>query len=115
MPGGGYGLADGTSMAGPHVAGLVALMWSANPDLIGQIEETEEIIRQSARPVMVNAACEFEDDRPLSELSLTEQIEAMENSRECACGDVTGVTNNVYGWGEIDALGAVQMALDYGP
>lgn len=115
VPDDGYGLADGTSMAGPHVAGLVALIWSANPGLIGHVEETEEIIRQSARPVMVNAACEFEDARPLSELSLTEQIEAMENSRECACGDVTGVPNNVYGWGEIDALGAVQMALDYGP
>jgi hypothetical protein len=29
----------------------------------------------------------------------------------CACGGLTGTPNNVYGWGEINALRAVQMAL----
>lgn len=49
-PGGGYTFMSGTSMAGPHVAGVVALMWSANPRLIGDIERTEQILQQTAQP-----------------------------------------------------------------
>ncbi|MBN1221209.1 MAG: S8 family serine peptidase [Anaerolineae bacterium] len=115
IPGGKYALAPGTSMAGPHVTGLVALLWSANPHLIGRIDETEEIIRQSARPVEVSAACDIQDNRSLEELSLMEQIRALEeeNSSVCACGDAVGVPNNVYGWGEIDALAALELALEY--
>ena len=45
-----YGSNSGTSMAGPHVVGTVALMWSANPKLIGDIPRTEQILRDTARP-----------------------------------------------------------------
>ncbi|MDG4768273.1 S8 family serine peptidase [Solwaraspora sp. WMMD406] len=48
MPGGGYAALDGTSMAAPHVAGVVALMWSANPALIGDVDQTTEILRDTA-------------------------------------------------------------------
>jgi len=49
-PGGTYAEYSGTSMAGPHVVGAVALLWSANPALIGDIDRTEQILRDTARP-----------------------------------------------------------------
>jgi uncharacterized membrane protein len=39
---------SGTSMASPHSAGAVALLWSCNPSLIGQIDQTFEILQDSA-------------------------------------------------------------------
>lgn len=50
VPGNGYERMSGTSMAGPHAVGVVALMWSANPALIGDVERTEQILIQSAAP-----------------------------------------------------------------
>ncbi len=49
-PGNTYASFSGTSMAGPHVVGVVALMWSANPALIGDIERTEQILIDTASP-----------------------------------------------------------------
>ncbi|XTZ16258.1 S8 family serine peptidase [Micromonospora echinospora] len=51
MPGGGYSVLDGTSMATPQVAGVVALMWSANPALVGDLDGTRRILRETATPV----------------------------------------------------------------
>jgi hypothetical protein len=39
------------------------------------------------------------------------QVFSALNPEICACGGVTGVPNNVYGWGQINALQAVKMAL----
>lgn len=50
LPGGGYGSLDGTSMATPQVAGVVALMWSASPALRGDVTRTAEILRDTAVP-----------------------------------------------------------------
>lgn len=83
-PGGTYSRASGTSMAGPHVAGTVALIWSANPDLIGDIDRTEEILNASAAP--------FEGVLP-------------------ACV-APGTPNNAVGYGVLDAYEAVRMALE---
>jgi len=79
-----YGDMSGTSMASPHVAGLIALMWSAAPCLVGDYASTETIIEQSADPIPY-------DD---------------------GTGGGERTPNNVTGWGEIDALAAVQAAIE---
>ncbi|MFH1865235.1 MAG: S8 family serine peptidase, partial [Candidatus Eisenbacteria bacterium] len=45
-PGGGYTNLSGTSMAGPHVAGVVALMCAANPDL--DVETIKQVLMDTA-------------------------------------------------------------------
>lgn len=50
LPGDTYGMLSGTSMAGPHVVGVVALLWSAFPQLIGDLEATQTILIESAQP-----------------------------------------------------------------
>ena len=83
--GGGYATWNGTSMAGPHVAGLVALIISANPNLAGQVEMIEQIIEETAIPAY---------------------------SRH-TCGDIgpEEFPNAITGHGQINAYAAVQKAL----
>jgi subtilisin family serine protease len=88
LPGSTYGPNSGTSMAGPHVAGTVALMWSANPGLVGDIERTEALLRETARPFA-------------GSLTVTDP----------ACGGGP-LPNNAVGYGLLDAYAAVRAALD---
>jgi hypothetical protein len=83
-PQGTYTGFGGTSMAGPHVAGVVALIWSAAPELIGDIDATEQLIIDTAQP--------YTGDTSIG----------------CFSGDNP---SNAYGFGVVDAYAAVKEAL----
>ncbi|MPZ54866.1 MAG: S8 family serine peptidase, partial [Acidimicrobiia bacterium] len=85
VPGGGYDSKTGTSMASPHVAGTVAVLWSAAPALIGDIEGTKAILNQTAI-----------------------------DTENLACGGEPG-NNNVWGEGKLDALAAIEALPDDPP
>jgi hypothetical protein len=84
-----YANFNGTSMATPHIAGAMALLWSAHGQLKHQLT--------SSRAALNNTAHFISDT---------------------SCGDA-GPPNNVYGWGRVDILAAVnsipfQSGLLYG-
>src|SRR3954452_10974958 len=72
-----YANFSGTSMATPHIAGAMALLWSAIPSLRHQLTASRDALNNSA----VHIASTL-------------------------CGDA-GPPNNVYGWGRVDIFAAV--------
>ncbi|NJP92282.1 S8 family serine peptidase [Nonomuraea sp. FMUSA5-5] len=81
---GGYDSFTGTSMASPHVAATVALIWSGSPGLQGNVAAT--------RPLLDGTAVDVADT---------------------SCGG-TAADNNVWGEGRLDTYAAVLAAPDEG-
>jgi serine protease AprX len=57
VPGGGYARFSGTSMAGPHVAGMAALLMSSQSCLERDVDAVEALMRKSAQPWQTNQSC----------------------------------------------------------
>ena len=80
---GGYAEAfTGTSAAAPQVAGAVALLWSAAPELLGDVDRTEAAL----------------------------ELGAVALRADVACGGFSGedIPNPVFGWGRLDVEGAYE-------
>ena len=78
IPPSGYGLKSGTSMSGPHVAGLVALVLSAAPCLAGDVDALEAYLIATAVPLT--------------------------SGQGCGGSGPADVPNPTYGWGAIRAV-----------
>jgi serine protease AprX len=72
-----YASLSGTSMATPHIAGAMALLWNAVPTLRHQLTGSRDALNNSAVHI---------------------------DSTQCGAA---GPPNNVYGWGRVDILAAV--------
>jgi serine protease AprX len=82
-----YAALQGTSMATPHVAGAVALLWSARPELARDVVATRALLLRTANPnVTVNPPQ--------------------------TCGGISSGTipNDSFGYGRVDALAVVNAA-----
>ena len=75
---------SGTSGSAPHVTGAVALLWSAAPQLIGQVVATTNVLERTAVP--------------------------MTSTQDCGGFSGASVPNPVFGWGRLDVAAAVNVS-----
>ncbi len=74
-----YAIESGTSISTPHISGVIALIYSAKPSLIGDVDGTETLIDQTATHI---------------------------NSAECSSNGT--YPNNLYGYGFVNAAKAAK-------
>jgi hypothetical protein len=94
VPGNGYTLYSGTSMAAPHVTGTVALMWSAAPSLVGDLAQTRALLDETAVDKSdLQCGGEPENNNVWGEGTL-DAFAAVERSPRGPTGTLTGVVTN---------------------
>jgi subtilisin family serine protease len=76
---------SGTSGSAPHVTGAVALLWSAAPQLIGQVAATTNVLERTAVPLT--------------------------STQDCGGFSGASVPNPVFGWGRLDVAAAVTASV----
>ena len=76
---------SGTSMAGPNVVGVVALLWSAYPSLKRDVAATKALLQSTANPNVLVSPAQTCGGTP---------------------GDAQHIPNNSFGYGLVDALAA---------
>jgi len=85
VPDNDYGSLSGTSMSGPHVAGMAALVMSSEPRLIGRVADMRSLIERTA----------------------VAEVKTSNTASTCGGTPSTEIPNNIFGYGRVDALAAV--------
>src|ERR1700674_1751151 len=78
---------SGTSMAAPHVTGVVALLWSARANLVRDIATTKTLLQNTANPAVT-----------------------VSTAQTCGGTASNQIPNTSFGYGRVDALAAVNAA-----
>lgn len=89
-----YAVLSGTSMATPHVAGTVALMWSAAPSLVRNIDATRAILDSSAADMSDLTCGGTPDNNNVWGQGRLNAFQAVSQSPVCGLGNLSGAVSD---------------------